>query len=262
MTPSGRSTEPVYPDLASKIAVVTGGSKGIGAAACRQLAANGANVVVVAREQTAIDRLVGELVDNGHLASGYSVDCNDRAAVFELAGQLERTLGPVEIVVAFAGGFRAPTPFLEITEAEWHEVIDWNLTSTFHTLQAFLPAMVARRGGSIVTMSSCTGRQIDRTITASYAAAKGGIVLLTQHVALEMAPHQIRVNCVAPATTLTERLAESMSAERLATIDAMTPLGHVGRPEDSAAATLFLLSAASAWTTGVTIDVAGGRVMR
>jgi len=252
---------PVYPDLAGKVAVVTGGSKGIGAATSRLLAASGAHVVVVARAQPDIDLLVRELTDRGDTAVGYSADCTLRADLISLATEVEKTQGPVAVVVGFAGGFRAPTPFLEITEEEWHATIDWNLTSTFHTLQAFLPAMVARGRGAVVTMSSCTGRQIDRTITASYAAAKAGVGMLTQHVAKEMAPHGVRLNCVAPGTTLTERLAGTMTGDRRSAVEAMTPLGRLGTPEDSAAAALFLASESAAWVTGVTFDVAGGRIM-
>jgi 3-oxoacyl-[acyl-carrier protein] reductase len=110
-------------------------------------------------------------------------------------------------------------------------------------------------------MASNAGRFLDINLTASYAAAKAGIAMFTRHVAREVGQHGIRVNCVAPATTLSERVERIMPEERRAEIAAMAPLGRLGMPEDSAQATLFLASDASSFLTGVTIDIAGGRVM-
>jgi 3-oxoacyl-[acyl-carrier protein] reductase len=258
---SSTSAGAVYPDLAGKVAVVTGGSKGIGAAACRQLAANGAKVAVVARDSAGIDALVGELRAGGAQAIGFSADVTEQGSLVQLHTRVAAELGPTDIVMAFAGGFFAPTPFLELTEESFRAVIDWNLTSTFLTLKEFLPEMVGRRSGSIVTMSSCSARFIDRVITAPYSAAKAGVELLTQHVAREMAPHQIRINAIAPGTTVTERLAATMTGERRASVEAITPLGRLGTADDSAAAALFLASRSASWITGVTLDVAGGRIM-
>ena len=167
------------------------------------------------------------------------------------------------MLVPFAGGFGAYTPVHEIGEEEWQEVIDANLTGTFRCLRAFLPAMIARgEGGAVVTMASNAARHLDATLTASYAAAKAGIVQLTRHAARELGPHGIRVNCVAPATTTTERIERILTPERRAELAAKSPLGRLGRPEDCAAATLFLASeAAAGFLTGVTLDVAGGRIM-
>lgn len=250
-----------YPDLAGKVAVVTGGSKGIGAAAARMLASNEAKVAVVARDQDGITALVDDIATTGAEVKGYSVDVSNADALGGLAAAVEADLGPTDIVMAFAGGFFTPTPFLQLSEEEFRAVIDWNLTSTFLTLKAFLPAMVDRGRGAVVTMSSCTGRFLDRTITASYAAAKAGVGMLTQHVAKEMAASGVRVNCIAPGTTLTERLEATMTAERRAAVESMTPLGRLGTAEDSAAAALFLASESASWVTGVTLDVAGGRIM-
>jgi 3-oxoacyl-[acyl-carrier protein] reductase len=121
--------------------------------------------------------------------------------------------------------------------------------------------MIERRAGAIVTMASNAGRLLDIPLTASYAAAKAGIVMFTRHLAKEVGGYGIRANCVAPATVMSERITRIMTAERLAEIGTMSPLGRVGVPEDVAAATLFLLSQSAAWLTGITLDVAGGRVM-
>jgi 3-oxoacyl-[acyl-carrier protein] reductase len=122
--------------------------------------------------------------------------------------------------------------------------------------------MIDRQGGSIVTMASNAARFLDITLTSSYAAAKAGIAMFTRHIAKELGPHGIRANCVAPATSLSERVERIMPDERRAEIAAMAPLGRLGVPEDTASATVFLVSDdASGWLTGVTLDIAGGRVM-
>ena len=250
-----------YPDLGGKVAVVTGGSAGIGAATCRALAENGVRVVVAARGRERVDALVEELQATGADAVGVTADS---ARLEDLLRVREATLdafGPVDLLLPFAGGFAGPTPLLETEEAQWRQVVDGNLTATFLALKAFVPDMVERRQGAVVTMASSTGRLLDVRITASYAAAKAGIVQLTRHAAYELGPHNVRVNCVAPATVLSERVDGSLSPELRAKMAALSPLGRLGHPEDPANAALFLLSDAAGWLTGVTLDVAGGRVM-
>jgi 3-oxoacyl-[acyl-carrier protein] reductase len=128
-------------------------------------------------------------------------------------------------------------------------------------LSVFLPGMLERGEGAVVTMASNGARVLDKSLTASYAAAKAGVVQLTRHVARELGPHGVRINCVAPATVTSERINRIMDDEALARTAALSPLGRLGTPEDVAQATLFLLSSAAAWITGVTLDVSGGRVM-
>lgn len=252
---------PTYPDLAGKVALVTGGSKGIGAATCRMLAANGVRVAVNARSQEGIDALVSELTGAGAEAIGISADCADSAQVADLVAGTESELGPIDILLPFAGGFSRFLGIEELTEADWREVIDANLTSTFITVKAVLPSMIGRRQGAIVTMSSNAGRLLDMRITASYAAAKAGVIQFTRHIAIELGEHGIRVNSIAPATVLSERVERIIDAESRDRIAAMSPLGRIGTPEDCAMATLFLVSDSASWLTGVTLDVAGGRIM-
>ena len=256
------TTIPTYPDLAGKVAVVTGGSKGIGAATCRVLAANGVRVAVVARDQTGIDRMVESLIASGGEAIGVSAEATDYVAVEALRDRVDRELGPTDILMAFAGGFAKITPVAEIAEEDWRHVIDSNLTSTFFACKAFLPGMMQRGRGSIVTMASNAARNIDVLLTASYAAAKAGIVQFTRHVAKEVGPSGVRINCIAPATTLTERVSAMMTEDRLNHMSELSALKRIGMPDDSAMAALFLASDAASWLTGITIDVAGGRVMR
>ncbi|MGH7877531.1 MAG: SDR family NAD(P)-dependent oxidoreductase [Candidatus Dormibacteraceae bacterium] len=252
---------PTYPDLEGKVAVVTGGSKGIGAATCRVLAANKVKVAVVARSGESIDQLVAEITAAGGHAIGVSADMLKFEDIERARQQVENELGPANILIPFAGGFGKPTPIWEITEEEWHFVIESNLTATFLTCKSFLPGMMDRESGAIVTMASNAGRYLDITLTASYAAAKAGIVMFTRHVAQEVGPKGIRVNCVAPATTTSDRVERIMSPTRLQELADLAPLRRIGHPDDTALATLFLASDAASWLTGITIDVAGGRIM-
>ncbi len=258
--PQDRSA-PRFPDLEGRVALVTGGSRGIGAATCRALAANGVRVAVNGRDQSAIDRLVTEITADGGEAIGVSADVCRWEAVVSMRDQVNAQLGPVEILAPFAGGFWAYTPTAEMTEAEWREVIDANLTSTFLTVRAFLPVMIERRQGAIVAMASNAARVLDTTLTSSYAAAKAGIVQFVRHLAREVAQYGIRVNTIAPGTTTTERIEANLSPDQRQELAQLAPLGRLGTPEDSAYATLYLASEASSFLTGVTLDVSGGRVM-
>jgi 3-oxoacyl-[acyl-carrier protein] reductase len=169
-------------------------------------------------------------------------------------------LGPPDVLAAFAGGQGAPIATAEETEEHWRDVIDENLTATFLTVSAFLPDMIKRHRGSIITMSSSAARQPLRS-NAAYAAAKGGIVVFTRHLANEIARHGIRVNALAPATTENDRMRVSMSDQQLEAMAASFPLGRLGHPRDIAQAAAFLASEASSWITGITLDVAGGQIM-
>jgi len=261
-TPTGNVTIPTYPDLAGKVAVVTGGSKGIGAATCVLLGHNGARVAVCGRDHEAIERVTSETRDAGAAnAIGLAADLTTPDGVARLRDDVEEKLGLTDILMAFAGGFGARTPLLESELDEWNSVIESNLTSTFLTLREFAPGMVERGSGSIVTMASNAARFLDIQLTASYAAAKAGIAMLSRHAALELGPHGVRVNVLAPATILSERVKGAMDEARLASIAEMSPLGTIGVPDDPALAALFLASDSARWMTGVTLDVAGGRIM-
>jgi 3-oxoacyl-[acyl-carrier protein] reductase len=253
---------PSYPDLAGKVAVVTGGSKGIGAATCVLLGHNGARVAVCGRDPQTIERVTSDTRGAGAAAAvGLAADLTTQDGVARLRADVEENLGPAEVLFAFAGGFGARTSLLQTQLEEWNAVVASNLTSTFLTLREFAPGMVERGSGSIVTMASNAARFLDIKLTASYAAAKAGIAMLSRHAALELGEHGVRVNVLAPATILSERVKRNMDEERLAGIAAMSPLGSIGVPEDPALAALFLASDSARWMTGVTLDVAGGRIM-
>jgi 3-oxoacyl-[acyl-carrier protein] reductase len=253
---------PIYPDLAGKVAVVTGGSRGIGAATCRLLAANGARVVVNGRDQARILAVVDAIHASGGEAIGVTGDCTDLAAVERLRQRVEQDLGPAEVLAAFVGGGRArPGPVADVAEEDWRSTVDGSLTATYLTLKSFLPGMTQRGRGAIVTMASSAARLPGLGAPAPYVAAKAGVLMLTRQVASEVGRHGVRVNCLAPHTILTEQIKRVAPEEWREKMAAAIPLGRPGTPEDVALAAVFLASQSAAWITGVTFDVAGGYVM-
>jgi 3-oxoacyl-[acyl-carrier protein] reductase len=223
------------------------------------LADNGVRVAVNGRDEAAIEGVVRAIRDAGGEAIAASADCTNGEALARACDAVKRELGDVDIVAAFAGGGGEPVPFLQMSEEKWRSAVDANLTATFLTLRTFAPGMVERRRGTIVTMSSSAGR-LPGLASPPYAASKAGIVMLTGHLARELAPMGVRVNCVAPSAIMNDRLAK-LPADRLREIAAGFPLGRLGVPEDVALATLYLVSDSSSWVTGVTLDISGGRII-
>jgi len=248
--------------LDGRVALVTGSSRGIGAAIARCFAREGARVAVHGRDEAALGEVHDIIVRDGGHATRVTGDVTQPDDVERMRSDVERTLGPVDILVTNAGGsFTMPGPFEEISLEGWRASVDGNLTSTFLTIRSFLPGMKQRRTGNIVTMSSSAARRPHPQSPVPYAAAKAGIQMLTQHLAAQAGPFGIRVNCIAPETILTERNEQRIpEAQKAALVDAH-PLRRLGVPDDVAHAALFLASQRSAWITGMIVDVAGGAVM-
>lgn len=249
-----------YPDLAGRVAVVTGGSRGIGGRTARALAANGAKVAVIARDERALSAAADSIASTGGQALAVPADCTVDADVQRAATTIAERLGAVDILATFAGGNGMPVPSAEETVAHWREVVESDLTATFACIRAFLPVMLERGRGAIITMSSAAGRQAAQS-NAAYAAAKAGVVALTRHLAAELGAQGIRVNCIAPSAVENDRMRTWMTEEQRRELGASFPLRRIGQPEDVASAALFLASDASAWITGVTLDIAGGKIM-
>jgi len=250
----------IYPDLADKVAVVTGGSRGIGAATAVALGANGVSVAVVGRDGAAIDGTVEAVRAVGAAALGVVADCTVEEDLASLRQQVAATLGRVDILAAFAGGNGMPVATANESSWHWREVIESDLTSTFLTVAAFLPEMTARRSGVIITMASSAARMAAKS-SAAYAAAKAGVIAFSRHLASEFAEDGIRANCIAPSAIENDKMRARMSAAQREALGRAFPLGRIGQPPDVAAAALYLASSASSWITGVTLDVAGGMVM-
>jgi 3-oxoacyl-[acyl-carrier protein] reductase len=249
-----------YADLAGKVAIVTGGSRGIGAATAMALGNNRAHVVVVGRDQAAIDATVRVMHSAGGTARGVAADCTIDADLARLSDQVESEFGRVDILVAFAGGNGMPVPTDKESGDHWREVIQTDLNSCFLTVSASLPSMVSRRAGVILTMASAAARQAAKS-SAAYAAAKAGVIAFTRHIAGEFGPTGIRANCVAPTAVENDKMRSWVSQDQREALGASFPLGRIGQPADVAAAALFLSSDVSSWITGVTLDIAGGKIM-
>lgn len=245
--------------LSGRVAVVTGGSRGIGASVARRLAGEGVAVAVSGRDHQAIEDVTRSIRDAGGHAIGCEADVTSSIALERLREEMEAALGPADILLAFAGNGGAPQSFEETTEQRWKEVVDANLTATFLTLHTFVPDMMRRGRGAVVTMASTAGRQPSGA-SLPYSAAKAGVVMLTRQLAQEVAPSGVRINCLAPSMIVTERIERLVPSEQRAMIAAQFPLRRLGTPDDIAEAVLFLVSDQSSWITGVTLDIAGGRV--
>jgi len=248
-----------YADLAGKVVVITGGSRGLGAQTAREFAEQGAKVCVVGRDAEALDGVVAGIVKGGGSAIAVQADVTDSTALAWVRERTETELGPVDVLCAFAGGQGFPVPSLELTEERWREVIDADLTSAFLTVRTFLPGMAERGAGSIILMSSAAGRQPSRANLA-YGAANAGLVMMARHLANEVGPNGIRVNCIAPSAVLTEKVEQMMPGDIKKQVAADHPLRRIGTTHDIAQTAMFLASDASGYLTGLTLDVAGGRI--
>jgi 3-oxoacyl-[acyl-carrier protein] reductase len=248
--------------LDGRIALVTGSSRGIGAACAQELAAAGAAVVVHGRDEAAIEAVRASIDDAGGRAIGLTADVSREADVERLHVTIRRELGPVDILVANAGGSPVrPGPVEEMTEDQWSATLGSNLIATFLTIRAVLPSMKERGRGVIVTMSSAASRRTTAMSPVAYAAAKAGIEALTRSVALQAGPAGVRAVCIAPETILTEANREQIPEHLQEQLATQHPVPRLGTPEDVAAAVRFLVSDQASWISGVTLDVAGGAVL-
>lgn len=246
-----------------KVALVTGSSRGIGATIARRFAEAGASVVVHGRDETALSAVKSQIEAAGGKVMTARADVTRFDEIEAMRQEIEKTFGPVDILVANAGGsYTMPGPLEGISEEGWHASVEGNLTATFLTLKSFLPGMKERKSGNIITISTAAARRPDARSPMPYAAAKAGIQILTQELAAQAGPFGIRVNCIAPETILTERNQERIPEDTKQELVEIHPVRRLGTPEDVASTALFLASSDSDWITGIILDIAGGAVMR
>lgn len=243
--------------LDGQAAVVVGGAGGLGAAMARGLAEAGAAVAVADASTGAAQRVAEDLEKAGGRALAVTVDVADRASVERMAAEVEERLGPIEVLVNSAGVTHR-SPAADFPEAEWHRVIAVNLTGVFNGCQVVGRRMLARRRGRIVNIASIAG-QIGLTGTVAYAASKGGVVMLTRALAVEWAPHNVRVNAIAPSW-FESNIGDLIHREPGYAERAMrrVPIGRMGTPDELIGAALYLASDASSMVTGHILAVDGG----
>ena len=245
-------------DLSGKVAVVTGASKGIGAAIAKHLAAAGASVVVnYASSKAGADAVVAEIVQAGGKAIAIGGSVAVESEMTALFVQAKDAYGKVDILVNNAGVF-AFVPLEQITPEEYKRQFDTNVLGVLLATKAALP-LFPETGGSVINISSVVSRMAPAT-HAIYSATKGAVDTITKSLAKELGPRQIRVNAVNPGLIVTEGVQASGfdSGEFAAMVIAGTPLGRLGQPDDVALPVVFLASDAARWITGETIFVSGG----
>jgi 3-oxoacyl-[acyl-carrier protein] reductase len=248
--------------LKDRVALVTGSSRGIGAGIARLFARHGAKVAVHGRDASALAAVQAEIESDGGHAIHVAADITKLDEVEAMRRHIEQRLGPVDVLIANAGGsYTMPGPLESISEDGWRRSIDGNLTATFLSLKSFLPGMKERQRGSIVTISSAAARRAHPHTPIPYAAAKAGIIIMTRHLAAQVGPFNIRVNCITPETILTEGNRQRIPETQQAALAEAHPLQRLGAVEDVAQAALYLASDNAAWITGIVLDVAGGAVM-
>ena len=239
-----------------KVALITGSSRGIGRAEAIKLAHDGYAVCIncVEREDKA-QEAVEQLVNGGCEAMWYKADVSDSTAVKQMVAAIEEKLGAVTLLVNNAG-IAKQCLFQDMSEDYWRHIFDVNLNGAFNTIHAVLPNMLYEHSGCIINTSSIWG-QHGASCEVAYSATKHAIIGLTRSLAQELAPTNIRVNCVAPGVIDTD-MVQVLGEETLAALAGDTPVGRLGRPEDIAEIVSFLASDAASFITGQVITSDGG----
>jgi len=249
--------------LHNKVAVVTGGSRGIGRAICQVFAREGASVVVnFAANSERANALVAEVIQGGGNAIAIRADVASRAAVESMMGEAVKQFGPIDILINNAGILRSGST-LKWNETEFDRMMAVNLKGIINGVQAVAPAMIERRYGKIVNITSLAGLATAVAETTPYAITKAAAISLTKRLALELGPHGINVNAIAPGFVRTEMLQfldDYDDRARLETLSKKAILNRIGTPEDIANAALFLASDESSFITAQVFTVDGGRM--
>ncbi len=246
--------------LEGRIALVTGGSRGIGRGIALEMAREGADVVVNYRKDAdAAEQTAAEIRGLGRRAIVAQADVGDYEAVVRMVAEAEKGLGPIDLVVANSGVASRPAPLATLPLEEWHRVINVDLNGVFYTLRATVPGLLERKRGTIVIVSS-VGADLCAPFGAPYYAAKAGVNALMKVVARELAPAKIRVNCIAPgliSSDMGERMLKALGEPLLAGI----PLARPGTPEEVGKLAVYLASEDAAFITGKIYRIDGGAWM-
>ena len=245
--------------LSGKIALVTGGSRGIGYSIAKSLSENGAMVVITARDSKRLENAVTNIPN----AIGIVANIRDRDEVTNVVDKTIKKFGKLDILVNNAGIFPKIKRLHEIDEDEWNEVLDVNLTGQFRFTKEAIPYL-QKTSGCIVNISSDAGLKAYQGFNAdAYSASKAGLILLTKCLALEYAKDKIRVNCVCPGVVDTDMTKPFLKTQKdKEFMDNEHPIGRIGQPEEIAKAVLYFVSDDASWTTGAVLTVDGGESIK
>jgi NAD(P)-dependent dehydrogenase (short-subunit alcohol dehydrogenase family) len=244
-------------DLSGRVAVVIGGTSGIGRALSLGLADAGADVVPCARTLDAVKATAEEVEAKGRQTLRVTTDVTDRRTLEECRDRVLEHLGKVDILVNCAGRIKR-TPALDLPEDEWSSIVDINLTGTLRACQVFAPSMIAQGYGRIVNVASLTS-YVAFFEVAAYTASKAGVAGLTKALAIEWGPKGVNVNAIAPGVFRTPLNAKLLDGtDRGRELKMRTPLGRFGKVEENVAATVFLASEGASFINGEIIAVDGG----
>jgi len=244
-------------NLKEKVAIVTGAARGIGLAAARRLAVEGAAVLMADYDVEEARRAAADLSAIGLRVHVHKTDVSKRNDVVAMADAARRQFGEIDILVNNAGIAGRAAPLEEITDQDWDQMMDVDLKSVYLCSQAVIPAMKERRSGRIINVASIAGKEGNPNMIP-YSTAKAGVIGLTKALAKEVAPFGIYVNAIAPAVIDTPIL-QQLTPEQVQYMVQRIPLGRVGKPEEVAALIFWLASDEATFTTGQCIDISGGR---
>jgi NAD(P)-dependent dehydrogenase (short-subunit alcohol dehydrogenase family) len=243
-------------DLSGRLAVVVGGTSGIGRALALGLADAGANVIATGRRESHVDAVAAEIEQRGRRTLRLPADVADAASLSRLCDRACAEFGAVDVVVA-AAGVTKRVPTLKMTDEEWQQIVDTNLTGMMRTYRAFAPGMVERRSGRLIGIASLASF-VGLYEVAAYTAAKAGVAGLTRALAVEWAPYNVTVNAIAPGVFETDLNRELLKGPRGQEFLVRTPMKRFGRVQELVGTTVFLASEAAAFVTGQIVAVDGG----
>jgi 3-oxoacyl-[acyl-carrier protein] reductase len=245
--------------IKGKVAMVTGAGGGVGRAISKRLASEGCKVVLLGRDRTKLQKVASEIGNKGSTMTVIT-DITKEAEILSAIDQTIKSFDKIDILINNAGIINDPVLFHEMTEDQWDDLIETNLTGTLRMTKAVIPVMMKNGGGSIVNISSVLGiRSIPKVPLSVYGVTKAGVIMFTKSIAVEYGQYKIRCNCIAPSTirsSIIEPYLQDEEAKKV--LESTFPLRKVGEPEDIAGAVVYLCSDDSKWVTGTIMMVDGG----